>query len=307
MTRKTHRAENPQQVVIYDMKTNLCVWSRAGVLKPMTCVNAFDCLHCPVDRKMKMEIRNGRLKDGRALAGRDWFGEIKPRPLEDRKCRHMLSGRVSVKYCINDYDCARCEYHQLMMDENLAEPLGRPEQEVAGGFMVAPNYYYHSGHAWARVEYGGRVRVGLDDFAARLFGPFNRFELPRLGQVIKQGEPGFGFIREDLDAQCLSPLEGVVVAVNPEARENGRIADDPYARGWLMVIEPQKLRLGLRNLLFMEESLSWMEEESSKLVNLLPEETGFQLAATGGLAITDIFGHFSSLGWERLRKEFLGT
>jgi glycine cleavage system H lipoate-binding protein len=185
--------------------------------------------------------------------------------------------------------------------------LGRPDLEVASGFQVAKNYYYHSGHAWARIEYGGFVRVGLDDFAGRLFGPFNRFDLPRIGQVIRQGEPGFGFIRGDLGAKCRGPLEGVVVAVNPEARENGRIADDPYGRGWLFVLEPQKLVLGLRNLLFMDESLAWMEDEVSRLIGLLPGETEYPLAATGGLAVSDIFGRIEGLSWEKLTKEFLGT
>lgn len=307
MANRDQKVKKAGNILVFDMKDSLCVWSKAGVLKPLTCVNAFDCLDCPVDRKMKAEIKAGRLRHGRVLAGRDWCGEIKPRPIEEKKCRHMLSGRVSIKYCINDYDCARCEYHQWMMDENAAEPMDRPDQEIVGGFILAKNYYYHFGHVWARVEYGGRVRVGLDDFAGRLFGPFNRFNLPRIGQVVRQGEPGFGFIRGRFDARCLSPLEGMVVAVNPAARENGEIADDPYGRGWLLVLEPQKLRLGLRNLLFMAESRAWMEEEASRLMNMLPDESEYQLAATGGLAIPDIFGQYSDLGWERLRREFLGT
>ncbi|MFH1136775.1 MAG: glycine cleavage system protein H [Pseudomonadota bacterium] len=308
MISKNKRGGRTRQVMVYDMKSDLCVWSAAGVLKPIICVYSFDCLGCPVERKMRQEIKEGRLKDGRVLAGRNWSGEVNRRPIKEKKCRHMLSGRVSVKYCVNDYDCAHCEYHQLMMDESLTEPLGRPEQEIVGGFSVARNCYYHSGHTWARVEYGGRVRVGLDDFAERLFGPFSRFQLPRLGQAIRQGAPGFGVIRGELGARFLSPMDGVVAAVNPAAGENGGVRDDPYGRGWLLVLEPQNVRLGLRNLLFLEESLAWMEEEVSRLMAMLPGgEDGCQLAATGGQALSNIYGLFPGLGWDSLVGEFLGA
>ena len=307
MTSKTTKTKKAAQVMVFDMTSNLCVWSKAGVLRPIKCVNAFDCLNCPMDERMKNEIKAGRLKNGRVLAGRDLYGGIRAVPADEKKCRHMLSGRVSAKYCINDYECNRCEYHQLILDEGLSEPPARPELQAVSGFMMARNCYFHVGHVWARVEYGGRVRVGLDDFAGRLFGPITRFEPPRLGQAVRQGEPGFGFIRDDLDAKCISPLDGIVAAVNPEVRTSGGVMDDPYGRGWIMVLEPRKLKTGLRNLLCMEESLAWMEDEASRLTSMITPESEYQLAATGGLALTDIYGHFPELGWENLKSKFLRT
>ena len=297
-----------QQAVVYDMTSNLCVWSQAGVIKPTACMNAYDCLSCPLDRKLKQDIAEGRLKDGRALAGWRVSKDLPHRSTEQKKCRHMLSGRVSVKYCVNDYDCEHCAYYRMMEEAGAAEPLSRVEQTLVSGFALARNYYYHEGHTWARVEYGGRVRVGLDDFASRLFGPLDAFELPGLGTTVGQGEPGFGMVRGGLTADGLSPLEGVVVAVNPRAAGNGPPPmESPYDDGWLLVIEPVRMRGGVRNLFFEEESLAWMEDEVGRLTGMIAEETGYRLAATGGRAVSDIYGHVPGLDWDKLRSSFLHT
>ncbi|MCF8061330.1 MAG: glycine cleavage system protein H [Deltaproteobacteria bacterium] len=301
-------ARGVQQAVVYDMTGNLCVWSRAGVIKPTACMDAYDCLSCPLDRKLKQDIAEGRLKHGRALAGWQVSKDLPHRSTEQKKCRHMLSGRVSVKYCVNDYDCEHCAYHRMIEDAGTAEPLSRVEQTLVSGFALARNYYYHEGHTWARVEYGGRVRVGLDDFASRLFGPLDAFQLPGLGATVGQGEPGFGMVRGNLTAGGLSPLEGVVVAVNPKAAGNGPPPEDsPYDDGWLMVIEPVRMRGGLRNLFFEEEGLAWMEDEVARLTSMIAEETGYRLAATGGRALGDIYGRVPGLEWDRLRSAFLRT
>ena len=220
----------------------------------------------------------------------------------------MLTGLVSVKYCANDYDCATCPYDQLLEEENLSRPARTVSETYVSGFALARNYYYHRGHGWARVEYGGRVRVGLDDFSLRLVGHLDEFKLPRLGSVIRQGDPGIGLGRGELKAEALSPVEGVVVAINPKVTAKARQANqDPYGDGWLMVIEPQRLKTNLKNLLFEDESEAWLEEESMRLSDLIAGETGYQMAATGGRAVEDIYSQVPEIGWERLINEFLLT
>lgn len=295
-------------VMAFDMSSHACVWSKAGVIKPTRCINAFDCLNCSIYKRMKQVVAEGKLKEGRAPA--DWRA-AEARELRNpfqMKCRHMLSGRVSYKYCINEYDCDHCAYNQMIEDEVLADQLSRSHQTVVSGFALAANYYYHIGHAWARVEYGGRVRIGLDDFAARLFGPFAQVDLPRMGFVLRQGEPGFGLVRGDLRAECLSPVEGVVVALNPMVFDQpDSLTAAPYDDGWLMVVEPVKLLSRLRNLFFEDESRAWLEDETERLTAMVAEDTGMRLAATGGRALPDIFGRIPELGWKRLTQTFLRT
>jgi len=49
-----------------------------------------------------------------------------------------------------------------------------------------------------------------------------------------------------------------------------------------------------------------MDDEATRLNTLLSEETGYQMVATGGEAIKDIYGMVPLIGWDRLVEEFLG-
>ncbi|MBU2549100.1 MAG: glycine cleavage system protein H [Proteobacteria bacterium] len=308
MTGTEHKGKGTHRPVVFNMTANQCVWARAGVIKPTVCINAFDCGTCPFDRKMNRLVERGGFKDGRASdplwSPERWLSL----PSGERKCRHMLSGRVPLKYCANNFDCAHCQYDQMIEEEDLAYPVSGLETVQAGGFEVAMNYYYHPGHAWARIEYGGRIRVGLDDFAQRLVGSVDEFDLPKLGTVVRKGRPSVALRRDRLRAETLSPVEGVVVARNPKVLKRAQTAHEaPYGEGWLMVIEPVGLRTGLKHLMFEEQSLAWMEAEASRLGSILADNCGYRMAATGGRAVDDIYGQVPEIGWDRLVHEFLLT
>jgi len=293
--------------VVFDMTSNQCVWSRAGIMAPFPCMNAFNCFDCPLDHKMQIRIQANHMTHEPAWTNILPPGEKALRSRTDKKCRHMLSGRVAYKYCIHNYDCATCAYHQLMEEESISLDVSHVEKEYAGGFSLAQRYYYHRGHTWARIEYGGRVRLGLDDFAMRLLGPMDTPDLPALGTTVHQGQPAIGLARAALKAEALCPMEGIVVARNPNLREKSITNKDPYGEGWLMIIEPTKLKMNLKNLIFGKESTAWMEDESSRLAALVSEETDYKLAATGGRAVNDIYGQMPELGWDTLVKTFLLT
>lgn len=289
---------------IYGMTNNQCVWSRAGVVEPMACLNAFDCLGCAFDRKVQADFEARTRTHAESAPD--------PRPvrlrmlIDQRKCRHMLSGRVAYKLCGHGYDCVRCPYDQMLEETNVLAPLNEPNYDNASGFNVARDYYYHHGHTWARVEYGGLVRVGMDDFALRLLGPQDKIELLRLGEAVAQNRPQARIRRGSHTAQPLSPVDGKVVAVNAKLTGRADHANhSPYGEGWFMVIKPSNLRRNLKNLLFGNESLAWMDDESQRLTSLLSETAGYRLAATGGEAINDIYGNVPGAEWNRLVSEFL--
>jgi glycine cleavage system H lipoate-binding protein len=295
------RTTRPQ---VFGIANDQCVWSRAGVAKPMKCVNAFDCLSCAIDRRIQADFQ-AREKT-QSHAGTD------PRPvrlrmlMNQRKCRHMLSGRVTYKLCGHGYDCVKCPYDQMLEDSSVIPRLNEPAYDAASGFNVAREYYYHHGHTWARVEYGGRIRVGIDDFALRMLGPQDEIRLPKLGVSLQQNRPHATLRRGHHEADTLSPVDGKVLAVNSKVTTKAKVANQsPYADGWLMVLKPTNLRKNLKNLLYGTESLAWMEDESARLTALLGEETDYPMAATGGEAIGDIFGTIPEIGWDRLVKEFL--
>jgi glycine cleavage system H lipoate-binding protein len=193
-----------------------------------------------------------------------------------------------------------------MLEDTSIMQLSPPVCRNASGFEVARDYYYHHGHTWARVEYGGRVRVGLDDFASRLLGPLDDIGLPGLGDLFQQSRPQVRLSRGPHQATALSPVDGKVVAVNPKiGRHPAGAHQAPYVDGWFMIIQPTRLRENLKNLFFGAESLAWIDDEASRLTGLIRESADFRLAATGGRVVRDIFGTVPHAEWNRLVEAFL--
>lgn len=292
--------------MVFNMTSDQCVWAAAGVTGPTACINAFNCLDCPIDRKMQERVRQRGLAQGPGRNIPPRVKETLKRLPEDRRCRHMLSGRVAAKLCTYDFDCRACGFQQQMEDEAVNAQVRPIPSTVAAGFEVADRYYFHPNHTWARVEYGGRVRMGLDDFSARLLGPLDQIRLPELGTRLQKGSPGIGLSRNRFTRELAPPVQGVVVARNPLVlKQAGRVNPSPYQEGWLLVVEPLRLRADLKKLISGKESIAWMERESGRLAARLTGQTQYKLAATGGRAIPDIFGQLQEAQWDEMADEFL--
>ncbi len=291
-----------RQPVVFSMANDMCVWSKAGVVKPTKCMNAFDCLGCAFDKRVLGNFEEQR----KASGGTDGRPPRMVLMMRKGKCRHMLSGRISYGLCSYAYNCEKCGFDQMIEDTSYLPNLRRPSIDKASGFDVAQDYYYHHGHSWARVEYGGRVRVGMDDFALRLLGPQDEIRMPALGSQVGQSSPAALLKRSGNEAAALCPVDGEVVAVNHEILKKANTANDaPYSEGWLMVVQPRNLRKNLKNLFFESESLAWIDDEATRLGKLLSSDSRYPQMASGGEAIRDIYGSVPEIGWDRLVQEFL--
>jgi glycine cleavage system H protein len=97
---------------------------------------------------------------------------------------------------------------------------------------------YTSDHEWARRE-GANVRVGITHFAQEQLGDVVFVELPKVGARIT-AKKGFGVV-ESVKAvsDLFAPVSGEVVEVNAELPKQPELVNqDPYGRGWMIVIKP---------------------------------------------------------------------
>ena len=260
--------------VVFSMPNEECIWSKAGVIESAECVNAFDCLGCSIEKKVRASFEEKGAASGKG-GTRSWMWAM-----SKGKCRHMLSGRISYGLCTSQ-DCSKCPVEQAIEDEGHLTPgPGRTLHGNASGYDMARNYYYHKGHSWARIEYGGMVRMGIDDFALRLLGHQDEIDAPAPGSTLQQGKPAVVLRRSGREAVINSPVDGVVVAVNHNIVDKASMANDaPYEDGWLMVIQPSNLQANLSNLLFDSEGLSWIDDEAMNLNAVLAVESKLSLVA----------------------------
>ena len=225
-------------------------------------------------------------------------------PASQRKCRYMITGEVGRKLCPNAYECGNCSFDQMMQARQQAEPIPAHGRDEVAGFELAEGFYYHEGHTWARPEYGGRVRIGLDDFAQKLLGSLSRIEMPNVGSEVKQGERGVQVRRNGDMATVLSPFDGIVTSVNDQLMEHPELINEsPYEKGWLFVVEPIKMKKNLKGLYYEQEASAFVQEESQKLISLANDD--MNIAADGGVSVDDIFSGLEGENWAKFVKTFL--
>jgi glycine cleavage system H lipoate-binding protein len=220
----------------------------------------------------------------------------------------MLSGRVAYKICPNAFQCHKCEFDELIENEVTAlDPISPVTLTNVSGYAIADGYYYHRGHSWAMIDYGARIRVGLDDFATRLLGPNKKIEVPALGDKVVQNETGWVLKRDKHRAEMLCPVQGIVTAVNQKLLDTPELMHkSPYQMGWLFMVEPTRMKKNLKDLMTGQEGEDWMENEATRLRNLVAQEYG-ATASAGGFPVDDIYGNLPEIVWETLVLEFLLT
>ena len=105
--------------------------------------------------------------------------------------------------------------------------------------MYPDDLWYSSEHEWARQE-GGRVRVGITQFAAEKMSDLVFIELPQVGAQVSFMQP-FGVI-ESVKAvsDLFAPVSGTVVEVNTALASTPEVVNsDPYGQGWFILVEPK--------------------------------------------------------------------
>jgi glycine cleavage system H protein len=105
---------------------------------------------------------------------------------------------------------------------------------------VPEDLRYTRDHEWAKPE-GTRYRVGITHYAQEQLGDVVFVELPKVGAKVT-AKQSFGVV-ESVKAvsDLFAPLSGEIVEVNtslPDAPQS--VNEDPYGKGWMIVIDPSK-------------------------------------------------------------------
>ena len=290
-----------------------CVWMEASVVSYKLCDNNFGCPTCVYDHAMQEKV--ARQKEAMVAVSTEsmpekftdtWVEKMMRLPASRRKCRYMITGEVARKICPNAYECGSCSFDQMIQQRLQAEALPVPGPVQVAGFELAEGFYYHEGHTWARPEHGGRVRVGLDDFAQKLLGRPTKIETPDIGHEVKQGLASIRIRRNGETAQVLSPVDGIVSHINHELLDRSELINEsPYEKGWVFIIEPTNLRKNLKGLFYGEEAHRYMNEERERLFAMANDD--LRIAADGGVSVEDIFGELEGGNWGSFVKNFLRT
>lgn len=130
--------------------------------------------------------------------------------------------------------------------------------------LVPADLRYTREHEWARLDEGGRVTVGITDFAQEQLGDVVYLELLGVGEKVTGGEPMGEIESTKSVSDVYSPVDGVVAEVNNECRDNPvAVNHDPYGEGWMVTVEPSDSS-EYDGLLTPEEYEKFLSEEAGE-------------------------------------------
>lgn len=104
--------------------------------------------------------------------------------------------------------------------------------------MIPSDLKYSKEHSWAKVEQG-RVVMGITAYAQDRLGDVVYVDLPGIGEKVKQKTKMTTIESLDREVEIYAPVSGEVVAVNDNLQHSPELINqDPYGKGWMVVIEP---------------------------------------------------------------------
>jgi len=217
-----------------------------------------------------------------------WKHQFHDLALEEKACRHALTGELKGRVCPNAFDCTNGATHQAMSEDNPQAP----EPEGSAGLSYPGQRLYQRGHTWVEEQSDGTARLGLDDFASRLLGKPDRVVLPDRGQRLTVNGTAWTARKANAEVRILAPISGEVVETCAQGS------------GWYLRVRPDGPVSEARHLLGRNEVAAWVRHELDRLQTFASDPQVGVVLADGGELVEDLSGSFQPGDWDHLCSSF---
>ena len=130
------------------------------------------------------------------------------------------------------------------------------------GHEVPEGLYYSKDFAWIKIE-GDKIRMGITDYAQKSLREIVYAELPTAGSAVKQGEPYGTLESVKAVSDLVAAASGTIEEVNAEVQSKPEtLNEDPYVKGWLLIVKPTNLQADLANLMDFNAAVEWHKAQA---------------------------------------------
>ncbi|MGA2384981.1 MAG: glycine cleavage system protein GcvH [Candidatus Bathyarchaeia archaeon] len=124
-------------------------------------------------------------------------------------------------------------------------------------FEVPEGLFFSKDFEWIKIE-GDKVRMGITDYAQKALREIVYAELPGVGTQVTQGEPYGTLESVKAVSDLVAAVSGTIEEVNEEVQSKPEtLNEDPYVKGWLIVVKPFNLQAELANLMDFDKAVEW--------------------------------------------------
>ncbi|MGD0414269.1 MAG: glycine cleavage system protein H [Terriglobales bacterium] len=203
---------------------------------------------------------------------------------------------ISVRYFIEP------KVQPGLQPEIMAKPQA-PRVKREYGFEIPQDYCFHLGHTWVMKEGADDARIGVDKFVANLMGKIDHIDVCGANRWVRQGQKIVTLTSGGTSVDLLSPVEGVVTAVNDDVlRDPSLVTNDPYENGWIAMVKSPDLKVNQRNLIQGSMVAPWMQNNAARLSAMLSPSPA--LAQDGGTPISGLLPQLTPELRQKVVKEF---
>jgi glycine cleavage system H protein len=126
---------------------------------------------------------------------------------------------------------------------------------------VLEGLYYSKDFEWIKIE-GERVRMGITDYAQKQLREIVYAELPEAMTEVKQNEPYGTLESVKAVSDLVAAISGTVEEVNAEVQAKPELLnEDPYVKGWLIIVKPTNLQEELASLMDFDKAVAWHKNQ----------------------------------------------
>jgi len=128
-------------------------------------------------------------------------------------------------------------------------------------YEVPEGLYYSNDFEWIKIE-GDKIRMGITDYAQKQLREIVYAELPEAGTEVKQNEPYGTLESVKAVSDLISAISGIIEEVNAAVKSEPEILnEDPYVKGWLILVKPINLQEELANLMDFDKAVEWHKNQ----------------------------------------------
>lgn len=234
-------------------------------------------------------------------------------PADAKPCVWMTAGLVAYKICDHDFDCENCPLDAGLCGRDTTLEATEVEADVpTEAFEIPVDRFYHASHTWAQPFDRGRVRFGIDAFAAHLLSRASSVVLPAEGTLLQQGRVGFWISEDTRLVPLVSPVSGRVLKRNQQVQKSpGLVAESPYGQGWLLEVACPDWSTQQRRLVDAERVRQLVHRQMAnfrKRVSHFVEQSDQAVGPTladGGEPLTDVRRILGPKRYRRLVMQYL--
>ncbi len=96
---------------------------------------------------------------------------------------------------------------------------------------------YTEEHEWA-LEQGGKVKVGISDYAQDQLGDIVFVEMPEVGEEFEAGDEFASLESVKAVSELYLPVSGIITAVNDALEEEPELLNQEPYENWIVEVKP---------------------------------------------------------------------